>query len=598
MDAAALRILAQRVARGQLSRRRFIARLAALGVTAPMAQAVLAQAGVAPLARNFRYAPTRAGGGGALRLLLWQAPTLLNNHFATGVKDQLGSRVFYEPLITYDNDGAPVPVLAAELPTRANGGVSDDGRTVTWRLKPGVKWHDGQPFTADDVVFNWRYATDPAMGAFTSGSYLGIASTERVDALTVRVVYTRPNPDPLGAWAINQLLPRHLFAPYMGARAREAPANLRPVGTGPYRFVDFRPGDMLRGERNPDYHVPNRPHFDTLELKGGGDAVGAARAVLQTGEYDFAWQLLVEDEVLQRLERGGRGRLEFRLGGTTEFVMLNVADPWTEHEGERAHPDSRHPVFSDARVREALALLIDRAAIERFVYGRTGPATANKINNPAIYRSPNQRMLHDPTRAEVLLEEAGWRRAPGDRNGLRHKDGRPLKLLFTTSTSAPRQKVQAVLKQACQRAGIELELKSVTPAVFFSSDVANPDTAAKFWCDMQMYARTQGPPDPRGLMGVYCSWERASRANNWNLRNNLRWADAEYDRLYLASEAELDPARRAAMFIAMNDRLCNSRYLIPMVQRPQVSALANTLRAPLSAWGSEFAFLQDWHRAG
>ena len=110
-------------------------------------------------------------------------------------------------------------------------------------------------------------------------------------------------------------------------RARDAPANLRPVGTGPYRFVDFKPGDLVRGEINRDYHAPNRPYFDSVELKGGGDATSAARAVLQTGEYDFAWNLQVEDDVLTRMEAAGKGRVVASPSGDVEFIQLNMSDP-------------------------------------------------------------------------------------------------------------------------------------------------------------------------------------------------------------------------------------------------------------------------------
>ena len=103
------------------------------------------------------------------------------------------------------------------------------------------------------------------------------------------------------------VIPKHLFEQYKGANSREAPANLAPVGTGPYLFVDFKPGDLVQGKINPNYHMPNRPYFDAIEMKGGGDAVSAARAVLQTGEYDFAWNMQVEDEILKRLEDGRQG---------------------------------------------------------------------------------------------------------------------------------------------------------------------------------------------------------------------------------------------------------------------------------------------------
>ena len=116
------------------------------------------------------------------------------------------------------------------------------------------------------------------------------------------------------------IIPKHLFEPYKGAKSREAPANLKPVGTGCYVFADFRPGDLVAGKINPNYHEANRPHFDALEMKGGGDAVSAARAVLQTGEFDYAWNMQVEDDILKRLEAGGKGRIHIVPGGAIEMI--------------------------------------------------------------------------------------------------------------------------------------------------------------------------------------------------------------------------------------------------------------------------------------
>jgi peptide/nickel transport system substrate-binding protein len=208
--------------------------------------------------------------------LFWQGPTLLNPHFATGAKDLDGAHLFYESLGRYDADANLVPVLAAEIPSRDNGGIAADGRSTTWKLKKGVKWHDGRPFTADDVIFNWTYATDPATAAVSLANYEGIKAVTKIDAETVRFEFSKPTP----IWARTatvQLIPKHLFEAFAGARSRDAPANLKPVGTGPYRFVDFKPGDLVRGEINTSYHAPNRPHFDSVELKGGGDATSAAR---------------------------------------------------------------------------------------------------------------------------------------------------------------------------------------------------------------------------------------------------------------------------------------------------------------------------------
>ena len=305
MQEREIRELIEEVREGTLPRRSFIQRMVAVGLTAPMASMMLMHAGIAQAQTAIPYKPTRRGGGGTLKLLWWQGPVLLNPQFATGTKEQEGSRIFYEPLAAWDADGNLVPVLAAEIPSRENGGLTADGRSVTWKLKRGVTWHDGQPFTADDVVFNWEYHRDPATSSSWISTYRDI-TVAKVDSHTVRITFPKPTP----FWAepfvgtVGMIIPRHVFKDFMGTKSREAPANTRPVGTGPYKIVDFKPGDLVLAEANMNYHIPNRPHFDRLEMKGGGDATSAARAVLQTGEYDFAWNLQVADEILKGLERG------------------------------------------------------------------------------------------------------------------------------------------------------------------------------------------------------------------------------------------------------------------------------------------------------
>ena len=587
-----LRTLVTAVKHGRLSRRDFVRRMTALGLTAPLAGLMLAHHGVA-MASDARatYRPAKAGGGGPLKLLWWQAPTLVNPHFAIGTKDQEASRIFYEPLAAWDDEGNLMPVLADKIPSRDNGGLAADGQSVIWTLKPGVTWHDGRPLTADDLVFNWEYARDPATAASTIGSYKD-ARVEKVDELTVRVLFGRPTPFWCDAFVgtNGSVIPKHLFADYTGAKSRDAPANLAPVGTGPYRFTEFRPGDMLRGERNPAYHLPNRPFFDTIEMKGGGDAVSAARAVLQTGEYDYAWNMQVEDEVLKRLEAGGKGRIDIVYGGNLEFLLLNATDPTVEVDGERSSLKTRHFAFADAAVRQAMDLLIDRRSIQAYIYGRTGRATNNTLNGPERFVSKGTSFAFDIAKANALLDAAGWAKGP---DGIRTKDGKPLKLLFQTSINAPRQKTQAIIKQAAQKAGIAIELKSVTGSVFFSSDPANPDTYPHFYADMEMYTNNMVQADPAVWMLQYVSWEVATKANKWQGRNIVRWQNAEYDRLFVASQTELDPVKRAALFIAMND-LVVADNVLPLLHRAKVSAVGSALRAPQSGWDNDLWDLPDW----
>ena len=579
---------------GKMSRRGFVQRMMAVGIAAPFATQLLVHSGVAMAQAKDTYKPTKRGGGGPLKVLWWQGPTLLNPHFAVGTKDQDGSRLFYEPLAAWDAEGNLKPKLAAEIPSRENGGLSADGKSVTWKLKQGVTWHDGKPFTADDAVFNWEYAKDPATASVTIGSYQDVI-VEKVDQHTIVVKFAKPTPFWADAFVGNRgmLIPKHLFAEYIGAKSRDAPTNLKPVGTGPYMFKDFKPGDMVMGVINPNYHQANKPHFDSIEMKGGGDAVSAARAVLQTGEFDFAWNMQVEDEILSRLEKGGKGRVQVTPGGNIEHMQLNTTDPWTEVDGERSSIKTKHPTLSDPAVRQAIALIIDNKSIEQHIYGRTGPATRDFLNNPPRFRSKDNPVDFNVDKANDLLEKAGWKKGS---DGIRAKDGKKLKFVYQTSINQPRQKTQAIIKQAAQKVGIDMELKSVTASVFFSSDVANPDTYTKFYCDLQMYTTTMSQPDPQVFMNQFTSWEVSTKENKWQGRNITRWRNEEYDKIFRASENELDPVKRTAMFIKMNDMAVQNQVVLGIVQRPTVSALATKLNAQISGWDNNTSDLSDWFK--
>ncbi|HSF31550.1 MAG TPA: peptide ABC transporter substrate-binding protein [Candidatus Tectomicrobia bacterium] len=597
LEGHVLRTWLRLVASGEASRRDFIRTMLGLGLSGPLIVEMLtryapARAQETKVAQR-TFTPSKRGGGGKLRLLYWNAPTILNAHFAAGARDVAASRVVYEPLFSIDADGEFIPVLAEEIPSVENGGRSPDGVWTIWRLKQGVVWHDGEPFTADDVIFTWEYATDLATATTSRGQYENIRRIDKLDAHTIKVVFANPAPRWYEAGR-GQILPRHLFAEYKGPRAREAPYNLKPVGTGPYKIVAFRPGDVALYEINRHYHVPNRPFFDTVELKGGGDASSAARAVIQSGEFDFAWNTQIEKDVMERLERHGR-RGTFRMfpGTSVEHIKLNRTDPWTEVDGERSSVKAPHPFFSDTLVRQAFAAAIDRRSIAEQLYGVAGQPTSNFLNAPRQFRSPNTRWEFDLDKAARLLEQAGWKRGS---DGIRHRDGRRMKVLFQTSANPVRQKTQAIVKNALERIGIEVELKAVPANVFFASDPGNPDTYSHFYADMQMAANSLGF-DPQGPMRFFVSWEIAQKANNWAGRNSVRWANAEYDRLWKQAETEMDPVKRAALFIRMNDLLIEEVVVIPVVWRQEVSAVSHTLRGlALSPWDSILWDLAFWYR--
>jgi peptide/nickel transport system substrate-binding protein len=588
----------QRVASGEASRRDFIRTMLGLGLSGPLIAEMLAthpsaRAQGTPVAPQ-TFTPTQRGGGGKLRLLFWSAPTLLNAHLAFSQPDSGAARVVYEPLISIDPEGDFIPILAEEIPSVENGGRARDGTWTIWRLKQGVVWHDGKPFTAADVIFTWEFATDPATAAVTRGLFENIRRIDKLNDHTIKVVFTEPT----SVWYFGErshILPKHLFAEYKGANARNAPYNLKPVGTGPYKIVAFKPGDVALYEINPHYHVPNRPFFDTVELKGGGDATSAARAVIQTGEFDFASNLgQIDKDVMERMAQQGRkGMFRFTTGGFVEHIQFNRTDPWTEVDGERSSVKVPHPFFTDHQVRQAFALAVDRRTIAEQLYGATGQPTSHFLNAPKQFQSPNTRWEFDLEKAAQLLEQAGWKRG---NDGIRVKGGRRMQVVFQTSANLVRQKTQAIVQKALERIGIEVELKAVPANVFFASDPGNPDTNSHFYADIQMVSALFGI-DPQVWMRRFVSWEIAQKANNWSGLNVVRWSNAEYDRLWKQADTELDPVKRAALFIRMNDLLIKDVVVIPMVWRKNVYAVSHTLRGlALSPWDSETWDLAYWYR--
>jgi peptide/nickel transport system substrate-binding protein len=300
----------------------------------------------------------------------------------------------------------------------------------------------------------------------------------------------------------------------------------------------------------------------------------------------------VEDELLKRFEQSGKGHIDIYPSGAIEHIQLNNTDPWKDVDGERSSLKTTHPILGDATVRRALNLLVDRLSVQQYIYGRTGMATANFINNPQPFVSKDTSYEFDVGKAAEMLDKAGWK--PGS-DGIREKDGKKLKFVYQTSINAPRQKTQEIVKQACQKAGIDLELKTIPASVYFSSDVGNPDTYGKFYTDLQMYNTTMMQPDPAVFMLQFASWEVAAKDNKWQGRNITRWRNADFDALYKAAEHETDPVKRAALFIKMNDLVINNVVMIPVVYRPGVAAAANRLHVSPSGWDSDIWNLYDWY---
>jgi peptide/nickel transport system substrate-binding protein len=544
-----------------------------------------------------------AQAGDTLNILYWQAASTLNPYLSGGTKDIEAGSLVLEPLARYDETGLMVPWLVDEIPTVENGGVSEDLMSITWTLSEGILWSDGTPLTAADVAFSWQYCVDPETGCNALSYFSDVTNVEAVDDRTVTITFGVPKPFPYGPFvgAESPIIQAAQFADCLGANAVNCTEqNFGPIGTGPYVVEEFRANDVVTFVANPNYREEGKPYFQRAVFKGGGDAESAARAVLETGESDYAWNLQISPEVLNNMADAGLGTVVVAFGTSVERLMVNQTNPDPDLGDERSlylDGNNPHPFLTDPVVWQALSMAIDRNIISSQLYGAAGQPTCNVLPAPAIYASTNNDacLVQDVAAANAMLDEAGIVDTDGD--GIREKDGVPLVILFQTSTNAVRQSTQALIKQWWSEIGVETELRNVDAAVFFGADPASPDTYGKFYADIEMYTNNFSGTDPESYMGNWVCDEISGPENNWLGNNIPRWCSPEYEELVaqMAQTAVLE--ERAALAIEMNDMLMQSGVMIPLVHRGDVSAHSNTLDGVrMNSWDSELWNVADWVR--
>ena len=540
------------------------------------------------------------GSDGEVKIIYWQAVSTLNPYLSSGTKDVETASLVIEPLAGFDENGVVIPRLVTEIPTVENGGVSADLTSITWKLKPGLVWSDGTPVTAHDAVFTANYCMDPAGGCAQLARYEGIKSVEALDDLTVKITYNEPRPNPYTAFvgATSPILQAAQFANCTGAAASSCTAeNFAPIGTGPFRVTDFRTNDVVQMEANPNYRDPAKPAFAKLTVKGGGEAAAAARAVMETGEFDYAWNTQISPEVQGQMAAGGKGEFIYAFGTLVERIEMNMTDPSPSlPEGERATVAHPHPILSDIRVRKALSMAIDRDVLVEVGYGNAGRATCNLVPAPAMFASDNTDCLvQDVEGAKALLEEAGWKVGP---DGIRVKDGARLKLLYQTSVNAVRQDFQSIIKQWWNDIGVEVELKAIDAGVYFGGDAGSPDTFQKFYADVEMYANNFDGTDPEPYLAQYTCEKAPSPATQWQGENVNRYCDPAYDALVVELGRTGEMGKRAELAKRMNEMLTKDTYtVVPLVDRGRLSARSLSLGGVvLNTWDSELWNVSDWYR--
>jgi peptide/nickel transport system substrate-binding protein len=450
-------------------------------------------------------------------------------------------------------------------------------------------------------VFTAEYCMHPEGGCAQLSKFEGIEKIEAVDPLTIKISFKEPKTNPFQAFvgSLAPVMQKKQFENCMGAAASTCTEqNFKPIGTGPFVVTDFKTNDVAILEANPNFRDPAKPAFAKVTLKGGGDAAGAARAVMETGEFDYAWNTQIAPDVQAQMVSAGKGKFLSAYGGLVERLEMNMTDPSPDlPEGERSTDKHPHPILSDIKVRQALSMAIDRNALVELGYGEAARPTCNLVPAPEMFASDNTGCLtQDVEGAKKLLDEAGWTDSDGD--GIRDKDGKKFALLYQTSVNPIRQDFQAIIKQWWNDIGVEVELKSIDASVFFGGDAGSPDTFQKFYADIEMYANEWDGTDPQAYLAQLTCEKAPKPENQWQGENINRFCDPAYDELVKKMLTTADPTERAGMIKTLNDMVTKDSFVVvPLANRARFSAVSNTLGGvEMGAWDSEFWNVADWHR--
>jgi peptide/nickel transport system substrate-binding protein len=540
------------------------------------------------------------GSDGEVKIIYWQAPSILTPFLSGGTKDVEAASMIIEPLARYNEQGELVPWLVEEIPTVSNGGVSEDLTSITWKITPGLVWSDGTPFTSADVAFTHEYCTHPEGGCAQITKFEGVTSVETPDDLTVIVNFAGPTPNPYGPFVGGEspIIQKAQFQGCLGAAATTCTEqNFNPIGTGPFVVDEFKPNDVITMSANPNFRDPNKPAFASVTFKGGGDARAAGQAVMETGEFDYAWNLQLAPDVIAQMESGGKGVPIAGFGPLLERIMINQTDPSPDlPEGERSTAAHPHPFLREPAVYKAMSMAIDRPLLVEIGYGQAGKVGCSWVPAPEAFASTFEGCdTQDIEGAKALLDEAGIVDSDGD--GVREYNGVPLSILYQSSTNAVRQDFQALIKEWWEQIGFEVELRNVDSSVFFGGDPGSPDTFQKFYADVEMYANTFNGTDPQSYLGNGLCDKAPRPETQWQGENISRFCMEEYDALHAELTQTADMAERQRIGRELSAMMVENGGMIPLVHRGRLSAHSNTLGGVvLNVWDSELWNVADWYR--
>lgn len=509
--------------------------------------------------------PLAASAEKVIALGVYQEPETLNTYIGVQTVVTYVHKPFAEYLIDVNDAGEYVPVLAAEVPTEENGGVSSDGLTITYKLKKGVKWSDGAPFTSADVKFTWEALVNPKNLVKSRSGYELIESVETPDDHTAVVKYKEFYAPYLTRFS--PVLPKHILGDLPDIN--DAPYNRMPVGTGPFMVTEWVGGDHITMEKNPHYRDADNVKIDKIFFKIiPSREVGIAQ--LQAGDIDGVWDLI--EAQIPMMEKNPEVSLCLSNSLTSERLILNHSAPVAPHNGD---PDYPHPILADLKVRQAIDYAVNKQEIvDKLLYGKAKVGTSEIPSGWAANKDIKPRP-YDPEKAKQLLDEAGWK--PGG-DGIREKDGVRMRLKITTTTGNKlREMVQQVLVDQMKKVGIEFYIENVPSSVLFGS-WANDADRKKGRYDILMYTTGPGIDPHQQYEGYFHSKNIPTEANGGSGYNYTRHRDAELDKWLDIAGTSASMAKRAEAYRKAQERVFEIVPHIYLYQRLTVHAFRNNVK--------------------
>jgi peptide/nickel transport system substrate-binding protein len=521
---------------------------------------------LAPAANALAFGTARAqetargNPGGTVVVGVYQEPNSLN-FLLTGGPISFASMQLtplFESMIRYNAAGEMEPRLLTEIPTVENGGVSEDGITYTLRFTPGVTWHDGTPVTANDFRFTWEWIMDPANQAQATAGWAEIESVDVPDDLTAVVtlkgMYLPFVSEALG-W--NPLLPQHVQSEMTTEEFGRA-----PVGNGPFRFVEWVPGDHLTYERYEEYFRPEKALLDRLIFKVLPDR-NTVIAQAKTGDI----QIGVDYTEAQIPEMENVPGVQLIISPSQiyeryHFTMVTREDPSVPH-----------PIFGDKTVRQAIVHAIDRQTIiDQILFGRTEIAK-NELDNTPFENTEIEPLAFDPDEARRLLDEAGW--VPGA-DGIREKDGQRFSFTHgTTSGNQTRETIQALVQANLKDVGVEMTIANQPASRFFGGF-----NDGGGWLDrtLDMVGFTNGLSSSDPNLRPFWHTESIPTVEKPNGFNHSGLSNPDLDQLLDDQLTELDAAKRTELLKQAQQIIHDEVPMVPMYDRVTINSVSERVK--------------------